>query len=212
MDIEDRGRILPVILSAALPPKKVVMRRSLSWFASIAVLLTSANALGGGDAHVSLVPWKVLETGDRTRNAALVLFWIPASQDELRRSPLLTSEELTLFSSHCVAMRIVRLDDRETLNRLGVNDELPLAVLTAADGAVIGRANARNAAEVERLVREELEGRALAAEAMLDEAREKAEEGEIAAAAEIYRQVRAQKCVCPRQARAAQRALRKLEK
>lgn len=188
------------------------MRRSLSWFASIAVLLTSAHALGGGDAHVSLVPWKVLESSERGEHAALFLFWIPASQDELRRSPLLTSDELTLFSSHCVAMRIVRLDDRETLNRLGVNEELPSAVLTGADGTVIGRANPRNAAEVEALVREELEGRALAAEAMLDEAREKADEGEVDAALEIYREVRAQKCVCPRQARAAQRAMRKLEK
>lgn len=185
------------------------MRRCLSWIASIAIALA---ALADGDAHPSLVPWKVIEPGAPRETSPLVLFWVPASRDELRRSELLTSDELTLFSSHCVAMRIVRLDDHETLQRLGVDDELPAAVLADAAGEVIARVPATDVAEVEAIVREELHERAAVAEAMLDDAREKVDDGELAAAIAIYREVSAQRCVCPRQGKTAQKALRRLEK
>jgi hypothetical protein len=64
--------------------------------------------------------------------------------------------------------------------------------------------------EVEELVRAELDRRAEESEAMLDRAEERVEENDVAAAAALYRAVWAQKCVCPRQARAAKKALRKL--
>lgn len=185
------------------------MRRSSTWFASIAIALA---ALADDDPHPSLVPWKVIEPGAPRETAPLVLFWVPASREELRRSDLLTSDELTLYSSQCVAMRIVRLDDPETLDRLGIDEELPVAVLTDAEGKVLARSPATIAGEVEAIVREELHDRANEAEALLDDAREKAHEGELAAAIAIYREVWAQRCVCPRQGRTAQKALRRLEK
>jgi hypothetical protein len=185
------------------------MRRCLSWIASIAIALA---ALADDDAHPSLVPWKVIEPGAPRETSPLVLFWVPSSRDEMRRSDLLTSDELTLYSSHCVAMRIVRLDDTETLHRLGIDDELPAAVLTDADGTVIARSAATSAVAVEAIVREELQDRAEEAEAMLDDAREKVDDGELAAAIAIYREVWGQRCVCPRQGRTAQKALKRLEK
>ncbi len=185
------------------------MRRCLSWIASIAIALA---ALADDDAHPSLVPWKVIEPGAPREASPLVLFWVPASRDELRRSDLLTSDELTLYSSHCVAMRIVRLDDTETLHRLAIDGELPVAVLTDAEGNVLARSPATSAVEVEAIVREELHDRAEEAEAMLDDAREKADDGELAAAIAIYRLVWTQRCVCPRQGRTAQKALRRLDK
>ena len=188
------------------------MRRCLTWFASIAIALAGAAALSGEDSHVSLVPWKVVEPGAEPEKAPLTLYWVPSSKDEMRRSELLTSDELTAFASQCVAMRIVRLDDRETLKRIAVDKVLTVAVLVDADGNLLGRAKADDLAEVEGVVREELEHRAEAAELQLDEAGEKVSEGEVAAAIEIYRQVWEQRCVCPRQARAAQRALKRLEK
>jgi thioredoxin-like negative regulator of GroEL len=186
------------------------MRSCIAWFASIAIALTGAVALAGNGSHPSLVPWKVLEPGAEPEHAPLVLFWIPTSRDELRRSELLMSDELTLFSSHCVAMRIVRLDDYALLERLQVA-ELPAVVLVRG-GEVVGTCDAAHVADVEEMVREELAGRALAAEALLDDARKKAEEGEIEEATALYRQVWEQRCLCPRQGKAAQRALRRLEK
>lgn len=187
------------------------MHRRALWIVVIAIALTAAEGHAGGDAHPSLVPWKVVELGAKPETAPLTLFWVPASRDELRRSDLLTSHELTLFSSQCVAMRIVRLNDRETLQRLGIGEELPAVVLTDARGTVIARTGSR-LADVESMVRDELDARAEAAEAKLDEAAGKADAGDVEEAIEMYRQVWNQRCVCPRQAKAAQRALKRIGK
>lgn len=186
------------------------MRRSSAWIASIAFMLTGASTLAGGDGHPSLVPWKVIEPGAPVERSPLVLFWVPASREELRRSELLTSDELTLYSSQCVAMRIVRLDDHALLDRLGVRDALPAVVLSDGNG-VLRRSGASSVAEVEAMVREELFDRAASAEVRLDQAREKAESGDTDAAIKLYAEVWEQRCVCPRQGRAAGRALRKLQ-
>jgi hypothetical protein len=190
-------------------------RRCAAWIASIAIALTWADVLPGDDDHLSLVPWKVIEPGAELDPAPLVLFWVPASREEMRRSELLTSDELTLYSSQCVSMRVIRIDDYAMLDRLGVDSALPVAVLTDAEMNVLARAGENGAlsvADVESMVRDELEDRAEAAEASLDDARRKVEDGDVDAAIELYREVWEQRCVCPRQARAAQRALKRLQK
>jgi hypothetical protein len=188
------------------------MRRCIACFAWIAIALTGAVALAENGSHPSLVPWKVLEPGAEPEPSPLVLYWVPASRDELRRSELLASDELTLYSSQCVTMRVVRLDDHALLERLHIDGALPAVVLMNAEGEILGRITTPHLDEVETLVREELEDRASAAESMLDEAHDKVDEGEIEAAIAIYRRVWDQRCVCPRQARAAHRALKKLVK
>lgn len=181
--------------------------------AAIAFLAAGANALAAGEAHVALVPWEVLEPAE-TIDAPLVLFWIPATPDELRRSDLLTSYDLTLFSSRCVAMRVVRFNDSARLTSLDVGPEVPMVVLTDRDGNVLGRVEADHGelplSEVEDLVREELDEREAVAEALLDRARARAESQDEAAAMTLYQEVWAERCVCPRQARDAKRAMRKL--
>src|SRR5438105_1972014 len=112
------------------------MRR---WACALAlVLLTAAGAQARPEEedHLSLVPWKVLEAGEDV-DAPLVLFWIPSSSEELRHSPLLTSNELTSDSSRCVAMRVVRISDGARLAKLAVAAELPFAVLAEQHGRVI---------------------------------------------------------------------------
>lgn len=161
----------------------------------------------------ALVPWKVAQPG-RVETSPLTLFWIPATGQEMRRSELLASDELTLYSSQCVRMRIVRIDDRARLVRLAGGEELPVVVLVDDTGAVIGKVAAQDGEierdEVERLVRDELARRAAAADAMLDAARLKAEERDLDGAVALYRNVREARCTCPRQGRDATRALRKL--
>jgi hypothetical protein len=190
------------------------MQRWVRWAAALALALTGIEASPGESPHLSLVPWKVVEPGDDVR-APLVLFWIPASRDEVRHSELLTSDELTLYASQCVAMRVVRSDDDAMLVKLEAGEALPVAILTDGEGHALARVDSEEGAlvvaEVEEMVREELDHRVTAAEAMLDEARTKAEAGAIDDAIALYRSVWEQRCVCPRQARDAQRALRKLK-
>lgn len=178
------------------------------------MVLTGFEAMPGETPHVSLVPWKIVEPGAEV-HAPLILFWVPASRDELRRSKLLTSEELTLYSSQCVAMRVVRSDDWPKLDELDAEGQLPVAVLADGDGAIIARVEGVDGAlaieDVEEMVRDEIDRRASEAEEMLDDAREKADAGETDAAIALYRVVWGRRCVCPRQARDAQRALKKLK-
>ncbi len=181
--------------------------------AAVAFLAAGANLLAAGDARVTLVPWEVLDPAEPV-DAPLVLFWIPATPDELRRSDLLTSYDLTLFSSRCVAMRVVRFNDSARLASLDVGPEVPMVVLTDHEGNVLGRVAADDGelplAEVEDLVREELDEREARAEALLDRARDRAEDHDERAALSLYQQVWAERCVCPRQARDAKRAMKKL--
>ena len=190
------------------------MHRWVRWVAALALAFTGVDVQPGDAPRLSLVPWKVFERGDEI-HAPLVLFWIPATRDEVRRSELLTSDELTLYSSQCVAMRVVRFDDEVMMAKLGVEAPLPVAVLADGDGRVIahvdGEQGSLEASEVEDMVHEELDRRLTEADTLLDHAREKAEAGAIDEAIALYREVWEQRCFCPRQARDAQRALKKLK-
>jgi hypothetical protein len=183
--------------------------------AFLALVAAGGFALSADERHVSLVPWKVIEPGESVE-APLVLYWVPASPDDVRRSPLLTSHELTLYSARCVAMRVVRVDDGTRLAKLEVDGELPVAVLADSTGRVIatvtGERGTLALAEVEELVREELETRMANADTLLDEARRRLDDGDPEAAQELYREVWDARCLCPRQGKVAQKALRRLTK
>jgi hypothetical protein len=188
------------------------------WFArSIAVFaiaLTGAGPAPDEQPHVVFVPWKVLRPGTLPVRAPLMLFWIPASRQELRRSDLLTSEELAKFASHCISMMVVQPDDRVTIESLRVDGRLPLVLLADGDGAVLARLQSESGdlpvEEVEAMVRTALDSRSAEADAVLDTAKEKAASGETEAAIILYRKVWDQRCTCPRQGKDAQRALKKL--
>lgn len=183
--------------------------------AFLALVAAGGFALSADERHASLVPWKVIEPGESVE-APLVLYWVPASPDDVRRSPLLTSDELTLYSARCVAMRVVRVDDGTRLAKLQVDGELPVAVLADGTGRVIatvsGERGTLSVVEVEELVREELETRMASADTLLDEARRRLDDGDPEAAQELYREVWKARCLCPRQGKVAQTALRRLAK
>jgi hypothetical protein len=188
------------------------MRRWVRISAAVALLFSGA-LLPAAESYLAMVPWRVVEPGG-TVDAPLVLYWIPASVEELRRSELLSSDELTLFSSRCVAMRVVRLNDQARLAKLDVGDALPVAVLARQDGEILGRVlgtdGVLSVAEVETLVREELDRRTAQAEELLDRARIRAEAHDRDAAAAMYQAVWEARCLCPRQGKDAKKALRKL--
>jgi hypothetical protein len=171
------------------------------------------NAAIAGNSRVVFVPWKVVEPGQETPPAPLTLYWIPASPDELRRSELVTSRALALFATRCVGMQVIRGDDEGRLETLGVGDRLPVVVLMDGDrelGRLGEGEEPLRAGDVETMVREAIDERELVCETLLDDARERAIDGDRAAAIELYRHVWQQRCAFPRQAREAQRALKRL--
>lgn len=187
------------------------MRRLARFVATFVLIVAGANALPGEEPRVSFVPWKVVSPNAKI-DAPLALFWVPVTTEELRRSPLLTSYELTLFSARCVAMRIIRFDDKARLASLEVGPDLPAALLVDANGDVLARADARDIGAVERMVRRELDAREQRADERLDAARRHATSDDAETARTLYRSVWEERCLCPRQARDAQRALKKLGK
>jgi hypothetical protein len=187
-----------------------MLASALSAFAMAAVV---AAQIQSANAPATFVPWKVLNHDDAPLKGELVLNWVPATRDEIRHSPLITSRSLALYASQCVAMQIIRPDDSDTIARLGA-EELPAAVLVDRDGTVVARvkseAGSLRTAEVEKMVRDALTSRDRELDQVLDSARTKADAGERDAAVDLYRRVCAQRCLFPRKARDAERALSKL--
>ena len=63
----------------------------------------SSNA--GPAPTVYKVPWKIWEARTAPQKG-LVLYWFPATKDEIEKSALHASRILTLYSSQCVTMRV----------------------------------------------------------------------------------------------------------
>ena len=183
---------------------------ALSAFAMAAALTAQMQP---ASAPATFVPWKVLNAGDTPLKTELVLYWIPATRDEIRHSPLITSRPLALYASQCVGMQIVRPDDSDTIEQLGA-EQLPVAMLVDSSGKVVAHvaaeAGALRTSEVEKMVRDALSNRDLEIDHVLDSARTKADAGERDAAVDLYRSVCALRCLFPRKARDAERALSKL--
>lgn len=185
-----------------------------SYACAVTLLLLLA---GGGSAQtppsVTFVPWKVLNPGGERLRGELVLYWVPATREEIRRSPMLTSRTLAIYASQCVGMQLVRPEDDETISRLEIGD-LPAAVIVDARETVVARATADrgglHVADVEHLVRDAVSARDAEVDHLLDDARTKLESGDRDVAIGIYRRVAAQRCLFPRKARDAERALHKL--
>src|SRR5438128_4722447 len=60
---------------------------------------------GGGMSEVVYqVPWKLLNVTDAPTPGGLVVYWFPASENELKNSSLRNSRTLALYASQCVTM------------------------------------------------------------------------------------------------------------
>jgi hypothetical protein len=186
--------------------------RVLACLAVVTALIVESRA--GDSSMPTFVPWKVLNPGDAPLKTDLVLYWIPSTRDEIRRSPLLTSRPLAIYSTQCVGMQLIRPDDDETIARLDAEGTLPIAILTSSDGAIVGRVNGGGGsirlADVERMVRDTIVTRETDADHLLDDAKAKIDRGDRDGAVTLYRRVCAQRCLLPRKARDAQKALHRM--
>lgn len=189
------------------------MRGPIRLSGMVAIALLVSSIASPADTHLAFVPWKVLEPGVEPVGKAFTLFWIPASQEEMRHSALITSQRLTSYAARCIGMHVVRADDRPRLAKLNAGETLPLAVLIEGGNEVarvMNESGVLSCNAVEAMVREAFDTREAALNAMLDQAGRESASGEKDAAINLYRQVSAQQCAFPRLAKTAQRALRRL--
>jgi len=171
----------------------------------------SGAGAGGGPA-VYNVPWKMRKPADKPA-AGLVLYWFPASADELKKSSLRESRTLSLYASQCVSMELA---DGSTPNaeKLVGEAKPPVAVLATPDGTPVKRienqAGKLRVADVEKLVQSEVKQREAALDGQLKEAKAKAIAGEKAAAIKLFQAVANEKCMFPGKAKEAAKELKKL--
>jgi len=171
---------------------------------------TMPSGMSQPEAYV--VPWKILRPDQPAVSAPLILYWFPATKEEVKGSEFLSSRVLTMASSQCVGMQLVVPGDAETLKKWEVADKLPAAILTA-DGAPVTRFEAENGklrlSKIEDGVRSELKNRDNALDKMLDDAKTKEKDDHDGAVA-MYQKVWDQRCLAPKKGRAAQKALTRL--
>ena len=208
---------------------KSPLARLLSLAICVSMLLPTASATCGGGGgggmggmaphgagstpdQVYYVPWKLAKPQDQPVAGPLVLYWFPASQEELQRSSLRISRNLSLYASQCVAMEVA--DPKSTVRtKFAAEDQLPVAVLAADDGTVVGKLQNTNGKlkveDVEKLLSGEFRKREDALDNKLRAAKETAKTDKDAAIP-LYRAVAEQKCMFPKKAKDAAKELKKL--
>src|SRR5437763_3360925 len=103
------------------------------------------GATGGGmdTQQTYMVPWKMVQPDTPAPAAGLVVYWFPASQEELQKSSLRNSRTLSLYASQCITMDVA--DAGTSLGqKLPPDTKLPIALLTQPDGTVLGKAESEN--------------------------------------------------------------------
>jgi tetratricopeptide (TPR) repeat protein len=167
---------------------------------------------GGAAAKVYYVPWKVRAPKDPPATG-LVLYWFPATNDEMKKSSMLESRTLSLYASQCVSMELA--DYRTPAGQKLVGDSKPpLAVLATPDGTPLSKVESQDGklkvADVEKLLDGEMKKREDALDASLKDGRDKAKGGDNQAAIKLFNSVLDQKCMFPKKAKDAAKELKKL--
>ena len=172
----------------------------------------SGPGTGNPDEH--LVPWKFLQKQAEPVKGPIVLYWLPASLEETRRSPLLTSRVLLEAAGRCVGLEIVVPDDAVTTEKLGASGKVPMAVLVDNQGSVIRTVNNLRgvlpAPAVEQMLADELNARDDAVYRQLTEAKRRASTGEKEKSIDLYKTIWDDRCLYPLLGNEARRALKDL--
>ncbi|HSV32760.1 MAG TPA: hypothetical protein VLH87_01445, partial [Pyrinomonadaceae bacterium] len=167
---------------------------------------------GGASPPVYIVPWKLRAPKDPPA-MGLILYWFPASQNEMKISPLRESRALSLYASQCVSMEY-GTNQTPNIDKLVGESKLPVAVLANSDGAPVKKVENTNGklklGEVEKLVESEMQQRAVAVDAQMKDAADKVKSGDKDAAIKTYRAVLEQKCMFPKKAKEAAKQLKSL--
>ena len=170
------------------------------------------SAPGTGNPKEQLVPWHFMENDSSLGTGALILYWFPASAEEVERSPLRSARALVEASQRCVALEGIPLENVTVAEKLAVLRR-PSAVLTDRFGKVIGRVDnpvGLQVAAVEQMVDDQLRARDEAMYRDLTEAKQRANAGENQKAIDLYRHIWDDRCLYPLAGQEAQRGLKAL--
>ncbi len=141
-------------------------------------------ASGGAAPEVYYVPWKIRTPKDPPAKG-LVLYWFPASKEELQKSSLRASRTLSLYAGQCVSMELADSSNPNAAKLVG-ESKLPVAVLATPDGTPVTKlentAGKLKVDQLEKLVTTEMKQRETALDVQLKEAKEKVKAGDNASA------------------------------
>src|SRR6185369_7591866 len=171
-----------------------------------------SKGAGGPDPVVYNVPWSMYDA-HKVPQKGLVVYWFPASNNELQKSSLKTSRILTLYAAQCVTMTVADAKTPELQSIIG-DSALPVVVLTSADGAPIKKientGGKLKAEQVEKVVDAEMKQREAALDEQLKTGKEKAKTGDKDGALAALKPVAEEKCLFPKKAKDAAKELKKL--
>jgi tetratricopeptide (TPR) repeat protein len=168
---------------------------------------------GGKGPETYPVPWRVRGPNDPPAQG-LVLYWFPASKEELQNSSLRLSRTLSLYASQCISMEVADATALSNADKLVGEAKLPVAVIATADGNPVTRVENKDGKlkvdAVEKVLQTEVKTRESALDERLKDARAKAAAGEKEAAIQLFQAVLVEKCMFPKKAKDAARELKKL--
>ena len=174
---------------------------------------TSGTSGGGPDPVVYHVPWKVRDAKTPPVTAGLVLYWFPASKEEMKNSSLRESRDLSLYAGQCVSMELADSSSPNFDSLVG-NSPLPVAVLATPDGTPVNKVENKGGKlkvlEVEKLVGGEVKTRKTNIETSLKDAKAKASAGDKESAIKAFQSVLTERCLFPDKAKEAAKELKKL--
>ncbi|HEU4833295.1 MAG TPA: tetratricopeptide repeat protein [Pyrinomonadaceae bacterium] len=172
---------------------------------------------GGGRSEgpapaVYMVPWKAWEARSAP-NKGLVLYWFPATNNEINKSSLRNSRILTLYAAQCVTMTVADAKTPELQPIIG-DSAVPVAILASADGKPIKKientAGKLKVDQVEKVVEAEMKQRETTVDTQLKDAKEKIKAGDKDGAVALLKPVAEETCLFPRKAKDAAKELKKL--
>src|SRR5882672_10604834 len=168
---------------------------------------------GSGSAPETYpVPWKIRSPKDPPAKG-LVVYWFPASRDELNKSSLRMSRPLSLYASQCISMELA--DDRvPNAQKLLGEAKLPVAVIATPEGEPVTRVENKDGKlkveALEKVLATEVKTRETALDQQLADAKAKVAAGEKEEAVKLFQSVLGQKCMFPGKAKSAAKELKKL--
>lgn len=171
--------------------------------------------VGTGNPDQELPPWLYVESGTTPPiTSPLVLYWLPATPEEIARSPLLGSRALLEDSGSCLALEVIVPPNQPMVDKLGVAGKLPVVVLVDRQGHVVRRVDNAGGVlrlpAVEQMVRAELDARNEAMYRDITEAKRLAGAGDTQGAINLYRRIWDDRCLYPLAGKQAQSALHAL--
>jgi tetratricopeptide (TPR) repeat protein len=166
----------------------------------------------GPDPVVYNVPWNIWDA-HKAPQKGLVLYWFPASNNEINKSSLRTSRILTLYASQCVTMTIADARTPE-LQKIFGDSTLPVAILADVEGTPIKKIENTDgklkALDVEKVVEGEMKQREATLDEKLKSGKDKAKAGDKDGAVAMLKPVADEKCLFPKKSKEAAKELKKL--